>query len=51
MEWEGYSMSLASMHRAGKCDNLAIDEVWPVSTKVIPNGVIGVYWHGDIGFG
>lgn len=51
MEWDGNSMSLASMHRAGKCDNLEIDEVWPVSTEIIPNGGIGVYWHGDIGFG
>lgn len=30
---------------------LQIDEIWPVSTKVKPNGGIGVYWSGDIGFG
>lgn len=30
---------------------IQIDEVWPVSTKVYPNGGIGVSWSGDIGFG
>lgn len=34
-----------------KCSGLQIDEVWPVSTKVCPNGGIGVYWSGDVGFG
>ena len=34
-----------------KCSGLQIDEVWPVSTKVYPNGGIGVYWSGDVGFG
>lgn len=34
-----------------KCSGLQIDEVWPVSTVVYPNGGIGVYWSGDVGFG
>ena len=34
-----------------KCSGLQIDEVWPVSTRVRPNGGIGVYWGGDVGFG
>lgn len=34
-----------------KCSGLQIDEVWPVSTRVRPNGGIGVYWSGDVGFG
>ncbi len=28
-----------------------IDEIWPVSTHVIPNGGIGINWSGPIGFG
>lgn len=28
-----------------------IDRVWPVSTKVIPDGGIGIDWVGPIGFG
>lgn len=34
-----------------KCRGLQIDEVWPVRTKVCPNGGIGVCWSGDVGFG
>ena len=28
-----------------------IDRIWPVSTKIVPNGGIGVDWYGEIGFG
>lgn len=28
-----------------------IDRVWPVSTKVIPDGGIGIDWVGPIGWG
>ena len=31
--------------------NLYIDEVWPISTEIVPNGGIGIYWSGAIGFG
>ncbi len=31
--------------------NYYIDRVWPVSTKIIPNGGIGIDWSGPIGFG
>lgn len=39
------------MTKPDKCSNLQIDEVWPVSTRVVENGGIGVYWSGDVGFG
>lgn len=28
-----------------------IDRVWAVSTKIIPNGGIGIDWSGSIGWG
>jgi len=28
-----------------------IDDLWPVSTEVVPNGGIGIDWSGPIGFG
>ena len=31
--------------------NYHIDEIWAVSTEVIPNGGIGINWSGSIGFG
>ena len=31
--------------------NYYIDRVWPVSTKVVPYGGIGIDWSGPIGFG
>ena len=31
--------------------NLYIDEVWPISTEIVPNGGIGINWLGPIGFG
>lgn len=34
-----------------KCSGLQIDEVWPVRIDLHPNGGIGVYWSGDIGWG
>ena len=39
------------MARANKEVKIDIDEVWPINTKVIPNGGIGVSWSGNIGFG
>lgn len=39
------------MTKIDKCSGLQIDEIWPISTKVRPNGGIGVYWSGDAGFG
>lgn len=39
------------MQEIDKCSGLQIDEIWPVSTKVAPNGGIGINWSGDIGFG
>ncbi len=29
----------------------SIDEIWPVSTKIIPDGGIGIDWSGPIGWG
>lgn len=29
----------------------SIDEIWPVSTKICPNGGIGIDWSGPIGWG
>ena len=31
--------------------HVKIDEVWPVSTEIHPNGGIGIDWSADIGFG
>ena len=28
-----------------------ITEIWPVSTKICPDGGIGINWTGPIGFG
>jgi len=37
--------------KSDEFSGLQIDEMWPVSTSVYPNGGIGVYWSGNIGFG
>lgn len=29
----------------------SIDRIWPVSTKVIPDGGIGIDWSGPVGWG
>lgn len=29
----------------------SIDRIWPVSTKVAPDGGIGIDWSGPIGWG
>ena len=34
-----------------KDPHIEIERVWPVSTKVVPNGGIGIDWSADIGFG
>lgn len=34
-----------------KVDEYTINRVWPVSTKIIPNGGIGIDWIGPIGWG
>jgi len=31
--------------------NLHFDEVWAISTEIVPNGGIGIDWSGAIGFG
>lgn len=31
--------------------DITIDEVWPVSTEICPNGGIGVDWTARIGWG
>lgn len=38
-------------NKADRCSGLEIVDIWPVNTKVCPNGGIGVSWVGDIGFG
>ena len=34
-----------------KNNEYIIDRVWPVSTKVIPDGGIGIDWSGPVGWG
>ena len=31
--------------------HIVIEKIWPVSTKLYPNGGIGIDWSADIGFG